>query len=637
MIKVKVLSPERNRHILILTVLYFSLVIVLITELLSFLNSFNYLYLSIFWSIYTLIGIFILIKNRQKLTINEVSLASHYYQYLKNTSKFNNLVLTVIIIFLVGIFIQGLVYPPNSWDSMTYHMARVSHWISNSSINHYPTHIDRQLHQPPLAEIFISQTVILTKSDFFANSIQFFFLIFSLTTISLITQQLGLSRKMQLVTILFGLLTPEIILQGSSTQNDVVVSFFILSSIYFTLKVLQKRKLSYLIMIGISLGLALLTKGTAYIYIIPLLLLLTIYYIYTIIKERKYLIVFHGLLVIAIVSLINTGHYYRNYSLSGNTMGITEKIKDDYKNEDITFSAASSNIIRNSALHFGPYPLSIITERVVTKIHSFFDLDVNDSRYTYLKNKFCVPLSPSHEDIAPNLLQMILFIVAIGLGFIYFIRKYGDSNKILLSLYFIIIIQFILFSSYLKWQPWNTRLHTPLFFLISPIVIFIFNRFYKRAIPIILIMCSLYGINVLLFNYSRPFITIYPITHKISVFDSREKKYFSNKLSLYEDYSKIKSLILERNYNNIGIILGGDSWEYPLINNFEKDPPYVINHIGINKDNPSHSLITHTKNIEIIISDRKRRSINYKGESFIRLPESNYLFLYQKEDKPNID
>jgi ABC-type uncharacterized transport system permease subunit len=42
---------------------------------------------------------------------------------------------------IVLIFLSGCCYPPNNWDSMTYHMARIAHWVMNESIEPYPTHI----------------------------------------------------------------------------------------------------------------------------------------------------------------------------------------------------------------------------------------------------------------------------------------------------------------------------------------------------------------------------------------------------------------------------------------------------------------------------------------------------------------
>ena len=45
----------------------------------------------------------------------------------------------------------AIVAPPNTWDSMTYHMGRVAHWAQNGSVNHYPTTITRQLYLGPWA------------------------------------------------------------------------------------------------------------------------------------------------------------------------------------------------------------------------------------------------------------------------------------------------------------------------------------------------------------------------------------------------------------------------------------------------------------------------------------------------------
>ncbi|NEQ81489.1 MAG: 4-amino-4-deoxy-L-arabinose transferase, partial [Moorea sp. SIO2I5] len=44
--------------------------------------------------------------------------------------------------FLVAIVgLTAMVAPPNTWDSMTYHMSRVLHWMQHHSVAHYPTHI----------------------------------------------------------------------------------------------------------------------------------------------------------------------------------------------------------------------------------------------------------------------------------------------------------------------------------------------------------------------------------------------------------------------------------------------------------------------------------------------------------------
>ena len=59
--------------------------------------------------------------------------------------------------------------PPNTWDSMTYHMARVATWIQNGSIAFFPSHIERQNHSMPMAEFLILHLQLLSGSDRLAN------------------------------------------------------------------------------------------------------------------------------------------------------------------------------------------------------------------------------------------------------------------------------------------------------------------------------------------------------------------------------------------------------------------------------------------------------------------------------------
>jgi hypothetical protein len=81
------------------------------------------------------------------------------------------LLLSIGLIFVLTGLI-AIVSPANTWDSMTYHMSRVVHWIQNQGLAHYPTSILRQLHQNPWAEIAILHFQILSNGDRFANLIQ---------------------------------------------------------------------------------------------------------------------------------------------------------------------------------------------------------------------------------------------------------------------------------------------------------------------------------------------------------------------------------------------------------------------------------------------------------------------------------
>ncbi|MFY8009574.1 MAG: hypothetical protein ACOVNW_07720, partial [Flavobacterium sp.] len=57
-----------------------------------------------------------------------------YHQTLLLKEK---LLVGVLLVLLCLLFVQGLLYPPNNWDSLTYHMSRIMYWIGNESVDYF--------------------------------------------------------------------------------------------------------------------------------------------------------------------------------------------------------------------------------------------------------------------------------------------------------------------------------------------------------------------------------------------------------------------------------------------------------------------------------------------------------------------
>src|SRR5207249_6489341 len=122
--------------------------------------------------------------------------------------------------------VTAFLSPPNNYDSMTYHMSRVVHWIQDRNVSFYPTHITRQLYMNPWVEFAIMHLQILSGGDRFANFVQWFSMIGSLIGVSLLAKQFGGDLHTQLLAAVFAGTIPMGILQSSSTQNDCAVSFW---------------------------------------------------------------------------------------------------------------------------------------------------------------------------------------------------------------------------------------------------------------------------------------------------------------------------------------------------------------------------------------------------------------------------
>jgi hypothetical protein len=159
-----------------------------------------------------------------------------------------------------------------------------------------------------------------------------------------------------------------------------------------------------------------------------------------------------------------------------------------------------------------------------------------------------------HEDIAINFLQMVLLIIAFAM--LFSIKKRKDYAMLVIG-------SWCMFAYCIPWQPWITRLQLPLFALSAPVFSLVFeekDKFKKLS----LILLALYATLPLVYNVSRPLLPIPIITNKKTLWNTpRDELVLVNR---YTDtsYTDACAAIVEAKIKNLGIIIGEDSWEYPL-------------------------------------------------------------------------
>jgi membrane-associated HD superfamily phosphohydrolase len=179
-----------------------------------------------------LFNTFIIYFNKEKIKLNVFSIFS---QKVKIPKKEKNTLLFIFFLIILPLFLLGIFIPPNNWDSMAYHLPRIEHWIQNKNIYPYPTNIVRQVLTSPLSEYIIANFQILASTDAFSNLVQFASFIFILFTGTLIFSLLKIGMKGQLFLLLALLSLPMMLFQATTTQTDLLASFFFLSFILFGL------------------------------------------------------------------------------------------------------------------------------------------------------------------------------------------------------------------------------------------------------------------------------------------------------------------------------------------------------------------------------------------------------------------
>ncbi len=552
----------------------------LITELLSIFHLLTFEWLILLWLTVTLSGLLIYFRiYGYKAFIQRLT------YYLKQISIFklswSEIILLVgvtLIISVVGFL--AIVTAPNNWDSMIYHMSRVPHWIQNQNVAHYPTHTLKQIYQNPWAEFVIMHLQILSGGDRLANLVQWAAMINSLVGISLISQELGAKIRGQILAVVFCATIPMGILQASSTQNDYVVSFWLVCFVYFVLLTVKRdANLSNVLGLAISLGLAILTKGIAYIYAFPFCLWVGIWGL-----KNLRLQIWKPVLIVSLVVLgINLGHYTRNFFVFDSPLGGADETIEIGLSWQVLVSnftrnlAYHADIVRNLWLDKFIVPTTGITAKLIEIIHEYIGLDVSDPRTTSpLGTKFYVPGLSFHEDTAGNPLHLLLIFIS----FCIFIFNKRINKNHYLWLYFLSTVGgFIMFCLLLTWSPWRCRLHLPLFILLGGFWGTVFSKsFNTKATTILAIFLICIAQPWVFNNKLKPLMGEANILHQ-----PRIEHYFFSKPYIKPNYLQAVKIIDEQKCSQIGLTGSNVFYEYPLWVLLEQNQkPFIFKHILVN-------------------------------------------------------
>jgi 4-amino-4-deoxy-L-arabinose transferase-like glycosyltransferase len=442
-------------------------------------------------------------------------------------------------VLLALILTTGLASAPNNYDSMTYHLPRVMHWLQSGSVAHYYTPISRQLYQPPFAEYAIAQVISLTRTDRFAFLVQWFALLGSALGVSVLARQLGAGPFGQVLAATIFVTAPMAILQGSSTQNDLVVTFWIVVVVVAALDSPRDRWLRCLLAGG-AVGLALLTKGTAWILLVPFIIWLTVDMVR---KHRRAALV--PLTAAALITVgLNAPHAYRNIETFGNAFGNEQH---EYLNDEFGIGVLVSNASRNVALEIS----GSAAENVVRRLHDVIGRNADDPKTTWAGTRF-EPDFNLLEDAAPNPLQMLLVVGAILTGA--WIR-----DRRLAAYLLAVSIGFLLFSEVLRWQPWHTRLLLPLIALTAAWVAAVLPKTERSWYALVAFALIATGIATALVNESRPLVGRDSVvtTGRIGdVFPRSRPEFRASYLAAVKELKGCKRVAVQ--------ISDDFSWEYPM-------------------------------------------------------------------------
>lgn len=481
--------------------------------------------------------------------------------------------LAVACAYVLVLLVIALVAPPNTNDSLQYHMSRVAHWAQQASLAHYATPIERQLWMPPFAEIAVLNLYLLAGGDQFVNLVQWASMAISLVAVSLIARRLYGGAPAQAIAVLFAVTLPMGILQASSTQNDYVTGLWVICLAYFAVKAHQTQlSVRDLILAGLATGLGALTKATFYAFALPFLVWLGI----STVRRTGWLrAIRFALLGLGLVVALNAGAWGRNLQSFGTPLGPKGAIAA-HGNELWSWRVVVSNLLRNATLHVAtPYgDVNGPMRDAVIAIHHWIGLDANDPRTSM--GEYRVRRS-FHEDYAGNPYHFLLVPACLLLLAWHSVGKkatQGVSRQDRLPLLYALVVltTYLVFCGLYKWQPTGSRLQLPFFIAWAPAAGLAFQALGSLAIRPRLRMAAPAALGMLLvasslrpllINPSRPLIP--RAVDGISLWNTpREELLFINAPEFRSPYLPLIEIGRECGCTAIGLKIDSSNPEYPF-------------------------------------------------------------------------
>ncbi len=423
---------------------------------------------------------------------------------------------------IVNLFLAVYV-PPNNYDGMTYHMARVGYYLQQASFDSFPTPNIRQTSFPANAEILILWQVVILKSDRLAGIVQWLCWCWTLMAVYALARNFGPRNRKRpaLFAALAFAVFPQILLQSSSTQNDLVLAFFICCAFLFALDYLKPDSPpGGMVFSATALGLAIGTKAVAMLFL-PGFALAFIAAAW-ICKPIPWKRLIHASLLCIMAALLFGSYFYiqnlRIYGVPGGSGGMTALTSVDRLD------------LRAFASNFGRLYIQILSPggsvpNVQQAGTVFLDCYRALSEFLFRSLAIAkelpgidfpgvawVQFEPLwiHEDYSwfgPIFgffgLPVLLYVV---------LRKARNGWVSLASriMAFSAISYLIMAAALLRWNPWFGRLMTPMAALAAPALSLLYSEgaaMWGRAFNgILALVCLVSATSASLFNEMKPMI-----------------------------------------------------------------------------------------------------------------------------------
>ncbi|MFC4106646.1 hypothetical protein [Micromonospora zhanjiangensis] len=577
---------------------------VLSVELLGARGDLTALPVAVGWLVFLAVAVGLAVRRRRRhpWTPSPLRLRDRWRSY----GRGDRFMIATIGVLLLAELVVALLAPPNNYDSQTYHLPKVEHWVAQGSLDFWPTAIHRQVTIPPGAEYLLLHLRLLTGGDALYNLVQWAAGIGCVLVASRIAGQLGGSRRAQLITAFLVAGTPMVALQATSTQTDLVVAAWVGCVGTLVLDGLRRvADTASVLVLGVATGLTTITKTSGMIGAGPLLALWGLAQLRLALRppgsagrrgRGVVRIVGQSAAVLAITALVAGPFLLRVQAEFGNPLG-PPRLRDSIPMQRHDPAAVAVNLLRIGHTAFDT-PLAPLRHASATAIERFATLvgvPPNDRAITFGQSTFPVPAwYPDEDRVAFPLTGALALIGAVlalarpraitadppataaeaqgaegeagagtagaARGSVGVLRAYAGT----------VVLTVLLHAAMIKWQPWGNRLLLYALVLAVPLAGVWLDALFRRragtgrrsvaagAAVAVLATAALAGVLAVSYGFPRRLVGAGSV-----LTTSDEDLRFLRRPQWEAEYRWAAGRVEAAGARRVGLVQGNDDWEYP--------------------------------------------------------------------------
>lgn len=518
--------------------LVWSLLIVIESNLLSFLNLLDRAWILGFWLAYLAVILWLLLKIKKNIRVSWQFPTAWLPMYL------------IMFFTLVG----GLAYAPDFHDSLAYHLPRIMHWLQNGSMAPYATSIDRQIGMAPFNAMVIMQTMAIGSNDYFVNVPQWLAFAGCICGAGALAAQLGAKPGARLLAAFYFCSVPIAIMQSGNSESSLIATFWlcVFTSAFLDWWKMPDWRGSFVL--GASLGLAILSKGIAYPVALPFVACIG----WKCLRQFKSRFLY-GVCAAAIILAINVPHFYRNYEATQSLVLSAER--------NIILKPTPALVTVNALYNFlsqEPWLVKLVSKKGWSEFALRLGVDDHDMNFFPWRG-----IEMSRSNLAPSDIDgqspVHALLILFFLPLLVFRHPPGSGLYIYLT-----CATFLIFFTVITWQPWAARLHLPFFLLCAPLMGIALQNLQRQKLKIaILFGMGLTSFMPTFFCLEHPLgppALLQGYRENILHFlnSSRDEQYFNFWRHTREPYINAVNYLAEQRPETIGLDLADDGQEYPV-------------------------------------------------------------------------